>query len=207
MAIIGHNGCGKSTFFRSLINQNSFQGEIVLNGERIETIPNLSARGFITLLEQKNIVGFSVLVRDLILMGRFRFKSLFDEYTTGDLQLVDQALATLEISHLRDQDFLKLSGGEQQLVWLAQVMVQETDIVLLDEPTQQLDVYNRNKVFQLMQNWAYQKEKLILCITHDLNNLTDLHGYILNLSRPDAGLCSIDEKNVKEEIRFLERKL
>jgi iron complex transport system ATP-binding protein len=206
VAVVGHNGCGKSTFFRSLVKHHSFSGEIVLNGEQIETIRNLTAKGWITLLEQKNNIGFSILVRDLVLMGRFRFKTLFEDYSSTDLEIVNRALALLNISHLSEENFLNLSGGEQQLVWLAQVTVQDANIILLDEPTQQLDVYNRRKIFDLMQYWAYQNDKLIFCITHDLANLPALQGYVLNLSRDNPSLKPIDSLTIQDEIRFLENK-
>lgn len=207
VAVIGHNGCGKSTFFRSLIGQHPFEGDILLQGKNITTIPNLSSRGIITLLEQKNSVNFSIPVLDLVVMGSFRKKSVFDNYNYKDYQAAEKALSELGLSGYAKEDFLKLSGGEQQLVWLAQVMVQNPGIILLDEPTQQLDVYNKKKVFSLMMDWVKQHHKTVFCITHDLGNLKEMEGYLLNLGRKSPVLETLSDIVVENNLRILEEKL
>jgi iron complex transport system ATP-binding protein len=204
IAIIGHNGSGKTTFLKSLVNQHLYQGEIFVNGKEIKSIQNITSQGYITLLEQKNSVNFSIPVKDLLVMGRFRNKSFFQDYDQVDYSKVSEVLKTLNLSHLENQDFLNLSGGEQQLIWLAQIMIQETDIVLLDEPTQQLDVYNKKKVFALMQQWVKEKGRLVLCITHDITNLYDMEGYILNLALDQPKLQTISIASVKENLQILE---
>jgi iron complex transport system ATP-binding protein len=207
VAIIGHNGCGKSTFFRSLIHQHPYLGFASLNGVDIASIKNLPATGLITLLEQKNSINFSISVKDLVLMGRFRFKKFFENYSKQDLEIVEQVLKDLHIEYLADKDFLTLSGGEQQLVWFAQLMVQDSKVLLLDEPTQQLDVFNRKKIFDLMQFLAYDKQKLVLTITHDLWNLTQLKGFILNLSLPNPVLEELSPEVVEKHYKLLEEKI
>jgi len=207
VAIIGHNGCGKSTFFRSLIHQHPYSGFASLNGVDLASIKNLPSTGLITLLEQKNSINFSISVKDLVLMGRFRFKKIFQNYSKQDQDIVDQVLEDLHIESLGEKDFLSLSGGEQQLVWFAQLMVQDSNILLLDEPTQQLDVFNRKKIFDLMQFLAYEKQKLVLTVTHDLWNLTHLKGFILNLSLANPSLEEITPEAVERHYQLLEEKV
>ena len=137
-------------------------------------------------------------------MGLFRKKRFFENYDTADYARAAEVLEQLQLSHLIDHDFTTLSGGEQQLVWLAQLMLQDAEIILLDEPTQQLDVYYKNKVFSLLQDWVLTKGKTILCITHDLANLVPLQGYLLNLSKPEPVLEPISAEVVQENQAFLE---
>jgi iron complex transport system ATP-binding protein len=207
IAIIGHNGCGKTTFFRSLLNKHPFKGEIYFDGQEIRTIPELSFTGLAAMLEQKNNVNFSLPVKDLMVMGRFRRKRFFENYDEADYTEVERILKTLDLSYVSSKDYLEISGGEQQLVWLGQVMLQDTKFILLDEPTQQLDVYNKKIIFKLMQQWVKEENKTVLCITHDLSNLLDMEGYILNLSAKELKLEKISEGTVKENIKWLEEKI
>lgn len=206
VAVIGHNGCGKTTFFRSLINQHSYQGEILIHKKELKSVQNLPATGLITLLEQKNNVNFSIPLKDLVVMGRFRKKNFFQNYGQEDYEIALKALSELNLSHYADEDYLNLSGGEQQLAWLAQIMLQDTDIILLDEPTQSLDVHNKKKVFSLMQHWVKANGKTVFCITHDIGNLYEMEGWILNLALNEPKLEKISSESVKKNWRILEEK-
>jgi iron complex transport system ATP-binding protein len=204
IAIIGHNGAGKTTLFKAFQQQVAYQGAIRVLQQDLHTLPNPAAQGILSYLPQKNIVSFPIKVHDLVVMGLFRKKRFFENYGAEDYTLAAHTLEQLQLSHLLDQDFTTLSGGEQQLVWLAQLMLQDAGICLLDEPTQQLDVYYKKQVFNLLQDWVLQKGKTVLCITHDLHNLLALQGYVLNLSKPDPVLEPITPETVRQNQEFLE---
>jgi iron complex transport system ATP-binding protein len=204
IAIIGHNGCGKSTFFKTLTHQLPYSGKILLQGQELKQIQNPAGKGLLAHLPQKNVVTFPVKVKDLVVMGAFRKKKFLESYNPQDYETVAFLLEKLQISHLAESNFPDLSGGEQQLVWLAQLMLQDAEICLLDEPTQQLDVYHKKKVFQLLNSWIAEKQKTVLCITHDLHNLISMPGYLLNLSKPEPQLEKISEATVTENREFLE---
>ena len=206
VAIVGHNGGGKTTFFKVLTRQVPYQGQISLQGTDLRNVANPAASGILSYLPQKNNVTFPVKVRDLAVMGLFRKKRFLESYNLADYQLVDQLLETLEIGHLSQDDFTRLSGGEQQLVWLAQLMLQDARLCLLDEPTQQLDMYHKKRVFELLTTWVTDQHKTVLCITHDLPNLYGHSGYILNLSKLKPQLEPITSETVQENIAFLEQK-
>jgi iron complex transport system ATP-binding protein len=205
VAIIGHNGSGKSTFLKALAGQITYQGQILVNSQALPARAKSIARS-LSYLPQKNNVAFPVTVRELVVMGLFRQKKLLENYTSADYAAADAALTHLQIQHLSQRTFTELSGGEQQLVWLAQLMLQNTPLLLLDEPTQSLDVYHKKKVFDLMAQWAKQEQKTVLCITHDLLNLMTMPGYLLNLSQPNPTLEVISPENVLAQQRFLEEK-
>jgi iron complex transport system ATP-binding protein len=204
IAIIGHNGAGKTTFFRAFQQKIAYEGQLLVQDEDLRLLHRPAGQGLLSYLPQKNIVNFPIKVHDLVVMGLFRKKRFFENYDAADYALAADTLAQLQLSHLLDHDFTTLSGGEQQLVWLAQLMLQDASINLLDEPTQQLDVYYKNQVFQLLQQWVLQHHKTVLCITHDLQNLLPLQGYLLNLSKPSPQLEMITPETVQANQAFLE---
>ncbi len=204
VAIIGHNGAGKTTLFRAFQQKIAYQGQLLVQDQDLKQLHKPTEQGILSYLPQKSTVNFPIKVHDLVVMGLFRKKRFFENYDAADYALAAQTLAQLQLSHLIDHDFTTLSGGEQQLVWLAQLMLQDARISLLDEPTQQLDVYYKNQVFQLLQQWVLQYRKTVLCITHDLQNLPPLQGYLLNLSKPNLTLEVISAQTVQENQAFLE---
>ncbi len=207
VAIVGHNGGGKSTFFKILTGQLPYQqGQIRLQGTDLRNLSRRAVTGFLSYLPQKNTISFPIQVRDLVVMGLLRKKQFLENYNAADYRRVDELLQVLEISHLAKSDFTQLSGGEQQLVWLAQLMLQDSRLCLLDEPTQQLDIYHKKKVFELITGWVSQQQKTVLCITHDLLNLSEYSGYLLNISRPQPQLEVLSPQTIDQNIAFLERK-
>ncbi|KAA3440093.1 ABC transporter ATP-binding protein [Rufibacter hautae] len=205
VAIIGHNGSGKSTLLKTLTGQVPYQGQILVQGKPLAKRAGAIARS-LSYLPQKNQVSFPIKVRELVVMGLFRQKRLLDHYTSADYGRAEAMLDRLHISHLSQRTFTDLSGGEQQLVWLAQLMLQDAPIALLDEPTQQLDVYHKKRVFDLMDAWVREEQKTVLCITHDLLNLLPMEGYLLNISQPSPTLEKISPETVLAQQRFLEEK-
>ncbi len=193
LAIVGHNGCGKSTLLRTLTGQlQPLGGQIWVSGRPLA--PNPAATGALAWLPQRTDVRFAVPVRELVLMGHFRRKHWYQPWQTADYARADAALQRCGVAHLHDRDFTTLSGGEQQLVWLAQLWMQDAPLCLLDEPTQQLDVYHRRRVFDLLTDWVLTEGRTIVCVTHDLANLAalppQLPAALLNLS-PTAGCAQV----------------
>ena len=206
VAIIGHNGSGKTTLFKAFTHQIPYQGSIRLSQQLPLPTQNPFDGGLVSLLAQKNMVGFSISVKELVVMGRFRLKRFFQPYDAADFDKAYKVLQQLQMVHLADKDFLELSGGEQQMVWLAQIIMQDAAVYLLDEPTQQLDVYNKKRVFELMMQWVNHLGKIVFCITHDLHHLFQMQGFLLNLSMPEAKLERISEESVQRNIAWLEKK-
>ena len=205
VAVVGHNGSGKTTLFRVLTGQLPYQGSIKLLGQEVREVRRAAQAGLLGYLPQRGSIGFSIAVRELVVMGRYRHHGLLSAYAPGDYALADAALARVGMAHLAARDFTQLSGGEQQLVWLAQLSLQDAQVYLLDEPTQQLDVYYRRQVFTLVHDWATQAGKTVLCSTHDLDNLPALTGYILNLSEPKPELRPISAATVQQARSWLEQ--
>lgn len=206
VAVVGHNGSGKTTLFRVLTGQLPYEGSVRLHGDEVRDLRRAATAGLLGYLPQRGSLDFAIAVRELVVMGRYRHHGLLSAYAPADYALADTALARVGMAHLAARDFTQLSGGEQQLVWLAQLSLQDAQVYLLDEPTQQLDVYYRRQVFSLVHDWASQQGKTVLCSTHDLDNLPALTGYLLNLSEPEPQLRPISEATVREARTWLEQK-
>ncbi len=198
MAVIGHNGSGKSTLFKAITNQIPYKGDVLLNNMILKNNKQIAT------LNQQNDLKFAITVKELVVMGTFSNKSFFESYSDKDFFSVEEVLTALNIHHLAEKDFTKLSGGEKQMVWLAQMMIQNCDCLLLDEPTQSLDVYNKKKVFNLMADWVNIYKKNVICITHDLQNLYELNGYLINISKEKPALEILNQKTIDENKNYLE---
>ncbi|WP_460548556.1 ABC transporter ATP-binding protein [Hymenobacter daeguensis] len=205
VAVVGHNGSGKTTLFRVLTGQLPYQGRVQLHGHEVRDLRRAATTGLLGYLPQRGTLDFAISVRELVVMGRYRHHGLLSAYKPADYALADAALARVGMAHLAARDFTRLSGGEQQLVWLAQLSLQDAQVYLLDEPTQQLDVYYRRQVFSLIHGWAAQEHKTVLCSTHDLDNLPELTGYLLNLSEPAPQLRPLSIETVREARSWLEQ--
>ena len=208
VAILGHNGAGKTTLLRVLTGQLPYEGSVRLGGpEELRTLRGPALARRLGYLPQRGTLEFGLPVRELVVMGRYRHHGLLGTYGPQDYARADAALGAMSIAHLAGQDFRQLSGGEQQLVWLAQLSLQEAPLYLLDEPTQQLDVYYRQRVFELIASWVALDKRTVLCTTHDLDSLPGLAGFLLNLSRPRPELVPISAAAVRAEYAFLARKV
>jgi iron complex transport system ATP-binding protein len=205
VAVVGHNGSGKTTLFRVLTGQLPYQGSVKLHGHEVCDLRRAVSAGLLGYLPQRGALDFAIAVRELVVMGRYRHHGLFSAYSAVDYGLADAALAQVGMAHLAARDFTQLSGGEQQLVWLAQLSLQDAQVYLLDEPTQQLDVYYRRQVFSLVHDWATREGKTVLCSTHDLDNLPELTGYLLNLSEPEPQLRILSAASVQQARTWLEK--
>ena len=206
VAVLGHNGAGKTTLFRVLTGQLPYQGNVQLGGcEELRTLRGPALARRLGYLPQRGALDFGLPVRELVVMGRYRHHGLLSTYQVADYALADAALAQVEATHLAHEDFRHLSGGEQQLVWLAQLSLQQAPLYLLDEPTQQLDVYHRRRIFDLLSSWVADEQRTVLCSTHDLDSLPGQPGFLLNLSRPRPELVPLSAEAVQAEREFLER--
>jgi iron complex transport system ATP-binding protein len=189
-----------------LTGQLPYQGSVQLGGpEELRTLRGPALARRLGYLPQRGTLDFGLAVRELVVMGRYRHHGLLSSYGPDDYAHADAALAAVGATHLAGQDFRQLSGGEQQLVWLAQLSLQDAPLYLLDEPTQQLDVYHRRRIFALLSNWVTTEGRTILCSTHDLDSLPEMPGFLLNVSRPQPSLVPLSAAAVRAEREFLER--
>lgn len=178
--LIGLNGSGKTTLLKCLAGLIPFDGEIWVNDLPVhESRPGTLARQIAFVPQQLNI-SFRIPVYDFILTGRFPWLAWLGNYSARDHNAVKEWIDRLELNSLSGRYLDQISGGELQKVMLARAMVQETPLLLLDEPAQSLDPKNKAFLYDFLRKTA-AKEKTIVCTTHDLEPLEDVSARIVGL--------------------------
>jgi len=205
--IAGANGIGKSTFLKQIAGGVKSNQALRIDQKPIADYSIKERALRIGFLEQKHAIHFPLIVKDLVVMGRYAYKNSLETYNTKDYEIVLEVLDELGIAYLYNKNFLMLSGGEQQLCLLAQLAIQDPDIILLDEPTQSLDLHNKERIFDWMDKQVTEKGKIIMCVTHDLHWITNKKGYLLPLNNFNIGLLPLSETLVLETIEKLKNQL
>ncbi|MFI5954033.1 ABC transporter ATP-binding protein [Cryptosporangium sp. NPDC051539] len=169
-AIVGANGSGKSTLLRGLARLlKPGSGSIVLDGKAIGGYSSKEVARRLGLLPQSQTAPDAISVFDLVARGRYPHQSLLRQWSPADQAAVDSALALTDTAELAPRLFDELSGGQRQRVWLALALAQETDILLLDEPTTYLDIAHQIDVLDLCARLRRERGSTLVAVLHDLN--------------------------------------
>ena len=169
--IFGPNGSGKSTLFRCCLGLlRPQQGIIRVGGEDIASLGITDLARRISYVPQEHKPGFPFTVREIVAMGRTPHMSGFFRLRAKDAGVVEQAMEITGVSHLADEPYLTLSGGQRQLASLARAFAQEAPLMLLDEPTSALDFSNQIIVWQALRRIAEQGVTVLVCC-HDPNHI------------------------------------
>lgn len=169
-AIVGANGCGKSTLLRALARLLPPKtGRVVLDGKALHERPSKEVARILGLLPQSPIAPEGIAVADLVGRGRHPHQRALTRWSTRDYEVVAEALAATGISDLADRSIDELSGGQRQRVWIAMALAQETDILLLDEPTTFLDVAHQVEVLDLLTDLNRDRGTTTVMVLHDMN--------------------------------------
>lgn len=168
--IIGPNACGKSTLLRSLSRLLKPEaGRVLLDGKDIHSLKSKEVARRLGLLPQSSIAPYGICVADLVARGRFPHQNMLQQWSRDDEQAVARALAATNITELADRSVDELSGGQRQRVWLSVVLAQETDLMLLDEPTTFLDISHQYEVLELCRTLNRERGHTLVMVLHDLN--------------------------------------
>ncbi|WP_457098324.1 ABC transporter ATP-binding protein [Microbacterium sp. P5_E9] len=169
-AIIGANGCGKSTLLRALARLIAPRaGQVVLDGTALHRRPAKEIARALGLLPQSPVAPEGITVADLVGRGRHPHQKLLARWSARDYEVVAQSLAATGTSDLAERCVDELSGGQRQRVWIAMALAQETDILLLDEPTTFLDVAHQVEVLDLLTDLNRDRGTTIVMVLHDMN--------------------------------------
>ncbi|MBF4571788.1 ABC transporter ATP-binding protein [Herbiconiux sp. VKM Ac-1786] len=169
-AIVGANACGKSTLLRSMSRLLAPKGgQVLLDGKQVHRMPAKELARTLGLLPQSPIAPEGITVSDLVGRGRHPHQSLFARWNAADDAAVAAALEATETVALADRPVDELSGGQRQRVWIAMALAQQTDLLLLDEPTTFLDVSHQIDVLDLLTDLNRTRGTTIVMVLHDLN--------------------------------------
>ena len=173
-ALVGRNGIGKSTFIQTISGiQKQLAGEITMNGQLISEYNPREIAEFISLVDTRFEGVEYFKVKDYLALCRAPFTDAFGRMDSNDWRIVEEVASDLAIQHLLEKNTDQISDGERQLCAVGRAFVQETPVILLDEPTAFLDYINRKKLLELLVRLAGDKKKCIVLSTHDLDLCLD----------------------------------
>jgi iron complex transport system ATP-binding protein len=183
-AIVGANACGKSTLLRALTRLLSPQnGRVLLDGKQVHRMPAKQLARTLGLLPQSPIAPEGITVADLVGRGRHPHRPMFSRWSKADDDAVASALNATETADLADRPVDELSGGQRQRVWLAMALAQQTDLLLLDEPTTFLDVSHQIEVLDLLTDLNRTRGTTVVMVLHDLNLAARYADHLVALAR------------------------
>jgi iron complex transport system ATP-binding protein len=170
ISILGPNGSGKSTLINLLSKVlKGYAGRIEVFGNDLKNLSPRNISKLISVVPQYSNPGFDFNVEEMVLMGRFPYISRFGREKQSDLSIAGSVMEKTGISRLAGKKFNELSGGEKQRVIIAQTLVQDTPIVLLDEPTSHLDINFQIEMMELFYGLNRNEGKTIIGVFHDIN--------------------------------------
>ncbi len=170
LGLIGPNGCGKSTLIRAITGVVPvLAGRVEVQGRDIRSLSRRQVAQLLGVVPQETAGGFDFAVREVVAMGRHAYLDRFHGPRRADLEAVDTALRLTGMDHLASRSVLELSGGERQRVIVARALAQTPRILLLDEPSNHLDINHQVEVFDLMAQLNEEQGLTLVCVTHDLN--------------------------------------
>jgi len=186
--VLGANGSGKSTLFH-LIGKNLHvrQGEILFDGEDIRNIRLKDYARRVSIVHQANNAFGDVTVEALASYGRTPFLSFFERLGAEDQRIIERAMEIADVTKFRDRKLATLSGGQRQRAWIAMALAQDTDTMLLDEPTTWLDVRYQVQILRLVRRLNREFGTTVVMVLHDMNQAVQYSDEIVGLK--DGKIC------------------
>ncbi|GAA4726700.1 ABC transporter ATP-binding protein [Brevibacillus fulvus] len=201
--IIGPNGCGKSTLLKTLARiVKPTQGSIYLNMKELSQMSTKEIAKQMAILPQIPEAPSGLTVYELVSYGRFPHQKGFGTLTTHDRRMIEWALRITGTIDFQHRTIEALSGGQRQRVWIAMALAQETELILLDEPTTYLDLAHQLEVLEILYTLNRQEERTIVMVLHDLNHAARFADHLIAM-RDGQIICEGDPHQVmtREHLR------
>ncbi len=180
--IIGENGCGKSTLLKAIGRILKLKkGEIYVQGLNVHSTNTKQIAKILGMLPQSPKAPNGLSVEEIVEYGRYPHKQKKNSLTKEDHDIVNWALEQTDLLEFKDRNIQALSGGQRQRVWIAMVLAQQTDIILLDEPTTYLDMAYQLEVLQLVQQLNREKGITVIMVLHDINQASRFSDELIML--------------------------
>ncbi|GAB6989933.1 iron ABC transporter ATP-binding protein [Paenibacillus pini] len=179
-SFIGANGAGKSTLL-SMISRliSKDGGNILIEGEPIDTCKSSELAKKISILKQSNHINVRLTIKELVSFGRFPYSQ--GKLKPEDWEYVNEAIRYMELEEMQDKYLDQLSGGQQQRAFIAMVIAQNTDYVLLDEPLNNLDMKHSVQIMKVLRRMVDELGKTVIIVIHDINFASVYSDYIVAL--------------------------
>lgn len=199
--IIGPNGSGKSTLL-SLISGllKAETGGVYINEQQIATMSTKELAKKLAVVHQQNEAPSHYTVRQLVKVGRYPYRKGLSSYSEEDEVAVDQAIEQTSLVEQEEKGINELSGGQRQRAWLALSLAQNTDFLLLDEPTTYLDLHHQLEILSTITKLNEQHQKTIVMVLHDLNHALQYSDEVIVMSKGQIIAQGEPEKIMTEEL-------
>lgn len=179
-SIIGPNGCGKSTVLKAIGRIIPHKdGTIIINDVDMKKMKTLEIAKQMAILPQSPSAPLSITVFDLVSYGRYPYQKGLGKLSKEDKDVISWALEATHMEEFKNRPISSLSGGQRQRVWIAMALAQQTDIILLDEPTTYLDLNHQLEVLELLKELNEKNKTTIVMVLHDLNLASKYSSYLL----------------------------
>jgi iron complex transport system ATP-binding protein len=187
-ALIGPSGCGKSTLLAGIAGQlKPSRGSIKLNGKEVATgvetdvyaLPKGELEKRLALLPQKPSALHELTVRELVERGREPYRKWYRPWGGEDEQIVNAAMREAGVGDLGGRTLQELSGGQHQRAWIAKTLAQQTDVILVDEPTTFLSVTSQEEVLGLLSKLRLEQGRTIVAVLHDLTHVQRFADFVM----------------------------
>ena len=170
VGLIGANGIGKSTLLRTLTKvQRPLSGEIYINETELKDFTFVDLAKVMSLVLTEPVASKNLSVFELVALGRQPYTNWIGNLSKEDIEITKSAIAKVNIEHLQNKKCFELSDGQLQNVMIARALSQDTDIIILDEPTTHLDMYHKAYILKLLQKLAKETGKTILFSSHEID--------------------------------------
>lgn len=203
LSLIGPNGAGKSTvmgMLSRLIAQDS--GLVDFEGKDLAKWKSKELAKRLAILTQTNNVQMKLTVRELVAFGRFPYSG--SRLTGEDERMIDQAIRYMELEAFEDQFIDELSGGQRQRAYIAMVIAQDTEYVLLDEPTNNLDIYHATNMMKIVRRLCDELGKTVILVLHEINYAAFYSDYICAFKDGRiAKFGTVEEVMTKENLKAI----
>tara|TARA_R110001583_G_scaffold110145_1_gene259083 strand:- start:258 stop:1055 length:798 start_codon:yes stop_codon:yes gene_type:complete len=187
IGLIGGNGIGKSTLLRTLSNvQKPLQGSIIINDKDITNFNPIELAKVMSLVLTEVVPSKNLAVFELAALGRYPYTNWVGNLTNEDIDKVNQALNLTNILELKHKNCFELSDGQLQKVMIARALAQDTDIIILDEPTTHLDMYHKAYILKLLQKLTKETGKTILFSSHEIDLTIQLCDTVIVMTKDEV---------------------
>ncbi|MES2811411.1 MAG: ABC transporter ATP-binding protein [Bacteroidota bacterium] len=200
IALIGANGIGKSTLLRTITGiQKPLRGNVFLNGKEISNYEPLELAQNLSVVLTEKLPSSNLTVYELIALGRQPYTNWIGTLTETDKEKINEAIALTQITHFIHKKHYEISDGQLQNVLVARALVQDTPLIILDEPTTHLDLHHKVSLFKLLKKLSKEMEKCILFSTHDIDLAIQLSDEMIVMTKDNIfqdDPCKLIEQGV-----------
>ncbi|MDO1500967.1 ABC transporter ATP-binding protein [Winogradskyella maritima] len=204
VGLVGGNGIGKSTLLRSLSKiQPQLSGKIYINSSELSQLSNEDLAKSLSIVLTEPLQSKHLTVFELVALGRHPYTNWIGKLNDTDIEKINEALRVTNILDLATKVCAELSDGQLQKVMIARALAQDTDLIILDEPTTHLDMYHKAYILKLLQKLAHDTGKTILFSSHEIDLAIQLCDQMIVMSKNDCAFgspCELIEQGVFEQL-------